>query len=437
MSIQNNSEIEKLLYKLVFQFSIYTLGSNELLEPYLVSINKSLKQGLNHKLLTPELIELSKKLTSVSRQLPSENTLSAVNQQQEVYLIEQLNHLLSKTNIPSKYQKQYGLLQKKVNAKYTDEGSLRKTIDQTISLLFSIKGEASSEQSEVESFLTNISKHFIMLGEQTIDVSKANKLSLENSKSLNNVISSQVDNIKNSSANAQELSSLKENITQHLQELSFQFQEHQESEKNQLFDTQKQLDQMSKKLQELEVEADSLRSNLKIAHNRALSDALTGLPNRMAYDDRVLIEYSRWNRYKPPLSLIIWDIDLFKVINDTYGHKAGDKTLALVAHLLSQNCRETDFIARYGGEEFVMLLPNTTSKQALIVAEKIRPIIARSGFNYQGESIKLTISCGISEFLENDKHEGVFERADQALYLSKEQGRNKCSIIDKSSSSFE
>lgn len=431
MSIQNNSEIEKLLYKLVFQFSIYTLGSNELLEPYLISINKSLKQGLNHKLLTPELIELSKMLTSISRQLPSENILSTVNQQQ-VHVVEQLNELLSKTNIPAKYQKQYRLLQQKIKAKHTDDGSLRKIIDQTISLLFGIKDEVLSEQSDVEVFLANISKHFIMLGEQAIDVSKANKLSLESSNSLNHVISSQVDNIKNSSANAQELSSLKENITQHLQELSSQFQEHQESEKNQLLDTEKQLDQMSKKLQELEVEADSLRSNLKIAHNRALSDVLTGLPNRMAYDDRIMIEYSRWHRYKPPLSLVIWDIDFFKVINDTYGHKAGDKTLALVAHLLSQNCRETDFIARYGGEEFVMLLPNTTSKQALIVAEKIRPIIARSGFNYQGESIKLTISCGISEFLGDDEHEDVFERADQALYLSKGQGRNKCTIIERS-----
>jgi diguanylate cyclase len=188
---------------------------------------------------------------------------------------------------------------------------------------------------------------------------------------------------------------------------------------------------MSNKLQELESEADSLRSNLKVGHDKALSDALTGLPNRMAYDDRIMIEYNRWRRYKSALSLIVWDIDLFKTINDTYGHKAGDKTLALVAQLLSTNCRETDFIARYGGEEFAMLLPNTTSAQALIVAEKIRPIIANSGFNYHGESIRLTISCGISQFADDDQQENAFERADQALYLSKEQGRNKCSVIDK------
>lgn len=100
----------------------------------------------------------------------------------------------------------------------------------------------------------------------------------------------------------------------------------------------------------------------------------------------------------PPLTVLIWDIDLFKLINDNFGHRAGDKTLALVAQLILNNCRETDFVARFGGEEFVMLLPNTNSEQAFILAEKIRSIIANSGFNHNGRAIKLTISCGISQF---------------------------------------
>ena len=174
-----------------------------------------------------------------------------------------------------------------------------------------------------------------------------------------------------------------------------------------------------------------MRNNLKVAHDKASRDPLTGLPNRLAYDERIALEQSRWLRYKSPLTLIIWDIDLFKLINDNFGHKAGDKTLTLVAQLIFNNCRETDFIARFGGEEFVMLLPNTLSEQAFILAEKIRTLISNSGFNYNGKSIKLTISCGISEFAEGDEFEAVFERADQALYQSKEQGRNKCSIINK------
>ena len=184
-------------------------------------------------------------------------------------------------------------------------------------------------------------------------------------------------------------------------------------------------------MHELDIEAETLRNNLKIARDKAQQDSLTGLPNRAAYDERSLIEYSRWYRYKNDLSIVIWDIDLFKVINDNFGHKAGDKTLSLVAQLILDNCRESDFIARFGGEEFVMLLPNTNSELALIIAEKIRLIISRSGFNYNGQSISLTISSGISEFSETDTLEAVFERADQALYQSKEQGRNRCTIINQ------
>jgi len=432
MNTQNNSDIDKLLYKLVFQFSIYALGSNTQLDPLLVKINKSLKQGLNYHRLTPEFIALSKALAYISKQeKPSEDNISPASIEYQKYLIDRLNKLLAETDIPFKFQRQYKLLKQKSLIKQPDEEDTKKAIDLALSLLFNIKDHALSEQHDIEDFFSKFSKQFMMLGEHALGAAKSNEASIENSKKLTDVINVQVDNIKSSSANAVELSSLQKNIAQHIQELSTQFQQHQEKENSQLLESQKQLSLMTEKLQELEVEADSLRSNLKVAHDKALSDALTGLPNRMAYDDRIMIEYNRWHRYKSPLSLVIWDIDLFKTINDTYGHKAGDKTLAIVAQLLSTNCRETDFIARYGGEEFVMLLPNTTSAQALIVAEKIRPIIANSGFNYHGESIKLTISCGISQFSEDDQQETAFERADQALYLSKEQGRNKCSVIDK------
>jgi diguanylate cyclase len=432
MNTQNNSDIEKLLYKLVFQFSIYALGSNKQLDPQLVNINKSLKQGLSYHRLTPEFIALSKTLAHISKQEnQSEHATPSSSTQYQRYLIDRLNKLLAETDIPFKFQKQYKLLRLKSEIKPLTEQEYKKVIDLALSLLFSIKDHVALEHDDIEDFFSKFSKQFGMLGDYALDASKSNQTSIENSKNLSDVINVQVDNIKNSSENAEELSSLQKNIAQHIQELSFQFQKHQEKENEQLFEAQKQLKLMSNKLQELETEADSLRSNLKVAHDKALSDALTGLPNRMAYDDRIMIEYNRWRRYKSALSLIVWDIDLFKMINDTYGHKAGDKTLALVAQLLSTNCRETDFIARYGGEEFVMLLPNTTSAQALIVAEKIRPIIANSGFNYHGESIRLTISCGISQFADEDQQENAFERADQALYLSKEQGRNKCSVIDK------
>jgi len=429
MNTQSNSEIEKLLYKLVFQFSIYTLGSNKQLEPHLIQLNKSLKHGVNYQQLVPELISLSKTLAHLSKQESQRESSHNIPGQHHEYLIGRVNELLAKTDIPPKFKKQYKVFQLKRQSAF-DEKSVKSIIDLGLSLLFKIKEHAISEQKAIEEFLTDFSKQFILLGEQSQEVSQSNETVRENSLNLRKIIDSQVDNIKNSSDNADELSSLQQNITQHLQELITQCQKHQAVEDYQYDESKQQFEEMSQKLQTLEAETDLLRNNLKIAHDQALSDALTGLPNRMAYDDMIANEYSRWSRYNVPLTLIIWDIDLFKLINDKFGHKAGDKTLALVALLLSKNCRKTDFVARYGGEEFVMLLPNTGSAQAFELAEKIRIMIGSSGFNYQGHSIKLTISCGISQFSGEDQHSDVFNRADRALYLSKEHGRNKSSVID-------
>ena len=428
--MQDNSD--KLLYKLILQFAIYNQGTSKQLDPHLVSLTQSLKKGINYHELKPELISLSKTLlhiSSTATPTESESELST-DSFQEQYFIARLNKLLENTNPPLKYQNQCAILQQRSKAQL-DDNSYKKVVDSAMSLLVNIKNNALHEKQGIESFLAEISSQFGTLEEHADHASKSNEQSSENREHLNTAIELQVDNIQNSTENATELSSLQKNITEYLEELSSQLHRYKDDEDHRQIETKKKLNQLSDQLQNMEVEADSLRNNLKLAHDKALRDPLTGLPNRLAYDERMVVEFSRWKRYQDPLSLIIWDIDLFKLINDNFGHKAGDKTLALVAQLILNNCRDTDFIARFGGEEFIMLLPNTTSEQALISANKIRSIISKSGFNHNGDAITLTISCGISQFLEGDQFETVFERADQALYSSKENGRNQCSILDK------
>jgi len=431
MNPSHKNESDKLLYKLILQFSIYSRGSSPLLDPHLLNICKSIKQGINYHKLTPDLQALSKTLAHIS--LP-ENKADDVphlsDQEQQKYFICRLNKLLNETNIPLKFQNQCAILKQRSKGDLNNN-AYKKVIDSALSLLLNIKDHAINEQQGIESFLYDITTQLSTLEKQTEDVQSSNDQSIENRGILSQAIDLQVDHMKNSTAEAKELTTLQKNINLYLHELSSQLHKHKETEDSRQIETQKQLNLMSEKLQDMEVEADSLRNNLKAAHDKALRDPLTGLPNRLAYDERIALEHCRWLRYKSPLTLIIWDIDHFKLINDNFGHKAGDKTLTLVAQLILNNCRETDFISRFGGEEFVMLLPNTDSEQSLKVAETIRSIIANSGFNHNGKSITLTISCGISEFSENDEFGTVFERADQALYNSKEQGRNMCSIINK------
>jgi diguanylate cyclase len=174
------------------------------------------------------------------------------------------------------------------------------------------------------------------------------------------------------------------------------------------------------------METTELKSNLATASSRALRDPLTGLPNRLAYDERLSYEIAHWRRYHTPLCLIVWDIDFFKKINDKFGHQIGDKVLAHVARQLSENIRKTDFIARIGGEEFVMLMPDTKKLPALQKADYLRAIIEQNQLSLNNTTHCITLSCGITEFTDGDTYELAFTRADQALYQAKKRGRNRC-----------
>lgn len=157
----------------------------------------------------------------------------------------------------------------------------------------------------------------------------------------------------------------------------------------------------------------------------AIRDPLTGLHNRRYFNERLLDEVERADRYTEHLSLVICDIDHFKKINDSYGHPAGDTVLCGVADTLRNNIRKNDIVSRYGGEEFAMLLLNTEKLQAASIAEKIRRTFEESSFRLNGEDIRLTLSFGLSSFgVDSSSFEGLISCADRALYSAKARGRN-------------
>lgn len=165
----------------------------------------------------------------------------------------------------------------------------------------------------------------------------------------------------------------------------------------------------------------------------AATDALTGLLNRRMLEERLQIEQQRAQRYGKAFSLLMLDIDHFKKINDSYGHLAGDAVLKALASALSQQTRDIDSVARFGGEEFVIVLPETDGDGARVVAERIRTAIAGAPFVLpDGCEIGVTVSIGIACFpLDAVNIEVLLERADQALYLSKNTGRNRVSLYQE------
>ncbi|WP_337954078.1 MULTISPECIES: sensor domain-containing diguanylate cyclase [unclassified Hydrogenobaculum] len=155
---------------------------------------------------------------------------------------------------------------------------------------------------------------------------------------------------------------------------------------------------------------------------QSTEDPLTGIYNRR-YLENKLEEYVKLaKRHDRPLSLIMFDIDFFKHINDSFGHDVGDKVLKAIAKVVSENIRNTDIFARYGGEEFVIIAPETTKEDAKILAEKLRSLIRNLHFE---EGINVTCSFGVASLEKHDTKETLLKRADEALYEAKKTGRNK------------
>jgi diguanylate cyclase (GGDEF)-like protein len=155
-------------------------------------------------------------------------------------------------------------------------------------------------------------------------------------------------------------------------------------------------------------------------------DVLTGLKNRRFFFDAAHEELKRARRYEQPLSVLLFDVDHFKKINDVFGHPAGDEVLRRVGELLGGHAREIDVVARYGGEEFVMLLPNTDEEGAYVVAERVRKVFASLQVMWEKRPILVRVSGGAATLEDSgETMERLLERVDQALYSAKETGRNK------------
>lgn len=158
------------------------------------------------------------------------------------------------------------------------------------------------------------------------------------------------------------------------------------------------------------------QSNHLMTFTELRTDPLTRVSNRRALDEIVESMFALLNRYEQPFSLMILDIDHFKLVNDEHGHLYGDQMLQAVARVLDETARDTDIVARYGGEEFVVVMPHTLLDGASMFAERVRAAI-ESG-------VELTVSVGVAQALDGDNPQTLLSRADESLYAAKAAGRN-------------
>lgn len=170
---------------------------------------------------------------------------------------------------------------------------------------------------------------------------------------------------------------------------------------------------------------------LEQAKEEARIDALTGLPNRRAFEERIRQSHDDFAKGEAPYVVALLDVDHFKRFNDDHGHATGDRVLEVVAKVLRRSQRGTDHVARFGGEEFVVLLQRVSEEQALTVIDRQRERIGKASLMLDGKNLSITASAGVAEVRPGESISSVLERADRALYAAKAAGRNQtCRDID-------
>ncbi|MDD3463312.1 MAG: diguanylate cyclase [Sulfurospirillaceae bacterium] len=178
-------------------------------------------------------------------------------------------------------------------------------------------------------------------------------------------------------------------------------------------------------IKKLHMKVAKLESALSIAKQEVKEDYLTQVATKRALSDELARAEDAFMRYKLDYTLCFLDIDHFKMVNDTYGHEAGDVILSTVGKILKKYIRRVDFVGRYGGEEFLVILPSVDTKQGVYFAEKIRGIVEQYKFLYKNERINVTLSCGVSQRSLVGSMEDAVSQADAMLYKAKESGRNR------------
>jgi diguanylate cyclase len=338
-----------------------------------------------------------------------------------------LMQLLERLSLPSDLSKKATTIRHQIETG-VDDKQLPQIINDIADIVSDLGSQVITEKQDYEDFLKTLTSRLKELDEHIRETSDEDVKAFEQRHEISQVVENEFRGIRNHVEEAHDIEQLKSTVSERLDFLNQHFENYRQSDHDRFEQSQKQIKDLNDRLQTMEQESLELRQSAEKSRDLALKDALTGIWNRQALNELLEKEYSRWQRYQKPLSVVVWDIDFFKRVNDSYGHAAGDKVLKTIARIFQQQTRNTDFIARYGGEEFMGIFPETDLNDALVLANKIRDKVEHSKFHYENKPVPITASAGLASFRGNDTIDDVFKRADKALYQAKESGRNRCLV---------
>jgi diguanylate cyclase len=308
------------------------------------------------------------------------------------------------------------------------EPALADAVDRMAELVNEQLQQIQRDKGEVERTLKQVNEQLDEVAAYLFGEDADRASAQQSGRQLEGEVLGELAGIDASVREASDLDTLRDAVTRRTRAIHTHVNDFREREAARIVAYQERADRMRSRIGELERETVALQQSLRREKRLSVTDALTGIPNRLAWDERIAHEFARWKRFRRPMCIAAWDIDHFKSINDTFGHSAGDKVLYVVAQHLARGVREVDFVSRYGGEEFTMLLLGTRPEDALRVCDALRERVAKLNFHFRQKPIMVTLSCGIAVFGDDDTPETVLERADLAMYEAKRTGRNACRI---------
>jgi len=311
-------------------------------------------------------------------------------------------------------------------AKAETDAALAAVVARAADLIHERGESLARERLQAAAVLSEVTQRLEEMSGYLAESTSASRSRFDDTESLNDTVMSHVRELTDEVSGATDLGRLQSAVSARLESVARQICDFRAREATRLVEYDGRAEHMRERIADLEREAQELHSKLDLEKHGARLDPLTGIANRKSFDERFAQEITRREQGGAPLVMLLWDIDNFKVINDSYGHRAGDRVLQSVAGCFTSALRAGDFVARIGGEEFAVLLRGLELPKAVNIANQVRVAVEALRFHFRGTPVRVTVSCGITELNSDDASGGAFDRADAALYRAKSGGKNLC-----------
>jgi diguanylate cyclase len=420
--------LERALRRAASQLAIAAMGQGDELDTQVQKVVDMMRPGTDTEEFGRSLQALSTTLkqveiehTGVQKALTAPDTFDAQMSDLCSGLIDRLTALPSLSTDSTEFA-----LLLKSSATTGDWGDLLNGIaDRVAAAIHTLQ----AQRAELEQFLEQVNRQLAQFEEfaqwQHADAQHREQSSAE----LGSSMEVQMRGLREEAANSPNLNELKLKVQMHLDTVGARLEEYRHNEAARLAESEQRNLSLQAELESLRGKMQQMAQAIGRQEQHSMLDALTQVHSRYAYEQRIEEECQRAIRHKQKLAYALWNLDGFKGINDTFGHAAGDRLLRAVGTMFMESKRSEDFFARIGGEEFALLLPMTDAGAALTIANRLREQLAATQFHHSGKPTRVTISCGVTQFIEGDTAESIYERADRGLSLAKEQGRNRCIAI--------